>query len=52
MSFLFKPHNANTPRVWALGLFRVQGVEAGLSTLNHLVRPTRAECIPSDDSSI
>jgi len=48
----FKPQIANTSRVWALGLSRVQGVEAGLSTLNRLMRPTRIECFVSDDSSI
>jgi hypothetical protein len=48
----FKPRTASAPRVFAAGLSRVQGVEAGLSTLNRLVRPTRIECFSSDDSSI
>jgi hypothetical protein len=47
-----KPRNARTAPVLAAGLSRVQGVEAGLSTLNRLMRPTRVECFPSDDSSI
>jgi hypothetical protein len=48
----FKPHPVGTHPVLAGGLSRVQGVEAGLSTLNRLVRPTRIECFLSDDSSI
>jgi hypothetical protein len=48
----FKPRFANVFLTFAAGLSRVQGVEAGLSTLNRLVRPTRIECFPSDDSSI
>jgi len=47
-----KPQVANAVQAFALGLSRVQGVEAGLSTLNRLVRPTRIECFLSDDSSI
>ena len=52
MMQLIKPRTAHTAQVLAAGLSRVQGVEAGLSTLNRLVRPTRAECFSSDDSSI
>jgi len=48
----FKPQTTSTPKVRAAGLSRVQGVEAGLSTLNRLVRPTRTERFSSDDSSI
>jgi len=48
----FKPQTTCTASVWVAGLSRVQGVEAGLSTLNRLVRPTRAERFSSDDSSI
>ena len=52
MMLQFKPRSASVPVTLAAGLFRVQGVEAGLSTLNRLVRPTRAERFSSDDSSI
>ena len=52
MMHQFKPRSASVRRTFAAGLSRVQGVEAGLSTLNRLVRPTRIECFVSDDSSI
>jgi len=52
MIHFFKPHAAHAVPALALGLSRVQGVEAGLSTLNRLLRPTRIECFVSDDSSI
>jgi hypothetical protein len=48
----FKPQSTSATPVRVLGLSRVQGVEAGLSTLNRLVRPTSTERFPSDDSSI
>jgi hypothetical protein len=48
----FKAQTTNTTPVWVAGLSRVQGVEAGLSTLNRLVHPTSTERFPSDDSSI
>ena len=48
----FKPQTTSATPARVVGLSRVQGVEAGLSTLNRLVRPTRAERFSSDDSSI
>jgi len=48
----FKPRSTRVCKTWVAGLSRVQGVEAGLSTLNRLVRPTSTERFPSDDSSI